>query len=137
AKFYLSDEFPSEISGVGEVNADYLPNGEEIKLGNKWTLAKNATVAYKKDRTSGEYDWVVNNGKNDPAKTNYSNLKLTYTAKKGTFKGSFKVYALNTSGKTPKMKKVTVNVTGMMVDGVGYGSASVKKPSIACPVIIK
>ncbi|MBP5286032.1 MAG: hypothetical protein ILO34_08015, partial [Kiritimatiellae bacterium] len=58
-------------------------------------------------------------------------------AKKGTVKGSFKADALNKSGKTPKMKKVTVKVTGMMVDGVGYGSASVKKPSIACPVLIK
>ena len=55
---------------------------------------------------------------NDP-----SGLKLTYKAKDGTFKGSFKVYSVNKG----KIKTTTVNVTGFLLDGVGYGTATIKK----------
>ena len=57
--------------------------------------------------------------------------------KKGTFKGSFKVYALQGSGKGTKLKKYTVKVSGVVVDGVGYGLAVCKKPMMSCPVSIK
>lgn len=121
--FVLVDEFPETING-GTVNTTYLPDGEPVTmLGRKWTCAKAAAVKYAKDRTKLEYSWVVNNGKNDPNKTNLSGLKLSYSAKNGTFKGSFRVYTLLWS----KMKKVSVTVKGLMVDGVGYGVATVKK----------
>ena len=70
-------------------------------------------------------------------KTNLSGMKLSYTPKKGTFKGSFKVYALQGSGKGTKLKKYTVKVSGVVVDGVGYGLAVCKKPMLSCPVSIK
>ena len=54
---------------------------------------------------------------------NPSALKLTYTAKTGSFKGSFKAY----SEVRGKPKGVTVNVVGVLVDGVGYGAATIKK----------
>ena len=60
---------------------------------------------------------------------NASGLKLTYTAKTGVFKGSFKAYALETSNGKMKLKKYTVNVTGVVVDGKGYGQATCKKPA--------
>ena len=54
---------------------------------------------------------------------NPSTLKLTYKAKDGTFKGSFKAYA-DVNGRP---KATTVNVTGVLIDGVGYGTATIKK----------
>ena len=56
------------------------------------------------------------------AGANPSGLKLTYKAKDGSFKGSFKAYA-DVGG---KLKATTVNVTGVMVNGVGHGTATVK-----------
>ena len=50
-------------------------------------------------------------------------LKLTYKAKDGTFKGTFKAYR-DVKGRA---KKVTVSVSGVMIDGVGYGTATIKK----------
>ena len=64
-------------------------------------------------------------------------MKLTYTPKKGTFKGSFKMYALEGAGKATKLKKYTVNVTGLVVDGVGYGVAISKKPAASWAVTVK
>ena len=70
-------------------------------------------------------------------KTNLSGLKLTYTPKKGTFKGSFKVYALEGAGKATKLKKYTVNVSGVVVGSVGYGTATCKKTAASWPVTVK
>ena len=50
-------------------------------------------------------------------------LKLKYKAKDGTFSGSFKVYVAGRRS----AKAVTVRVSGVVLDGVGYGSAYVKK----------
>ena len=63
-------------------------------------------------------------------RTNLSGMRLTYTAKKGTFKGSFKVFALEGSGPSMKLKKYTLKVGGVVVNGVGYGSATCKKPAL-------
>ena len=67
----------------------------------------------------------MRNGIVDDSKagTNPSGLKLTYSAKDGSFKGSFKAYSV-VGG---KLKATTVNVSGVMIGGKGYGTASVKK----------
>jgi len=70
-------------------------------------------------------------------KTNLSAMKLTYTPKKGTFKGSFKVYALEGSGKATKLKKYTIKVSGVVVGGVGYGTATCKKPAVSWSVTVR
>ena len=57
--------------------------------------------------------------------------------KKGTFKGSFKVYALEGAGKARKLKKYTVIVSGVVVGGVGYGMATCKKNAASWPVTVK
>ena len=62
-------------------------------------------------------------GADDPVKTNRSAMKLTNTPKKGTFKGTFKVYALKTSGGKSKLKKYSAKVSGIVVEGVGWGVA--------------
>jgi hypothetical protein len=43
------------------------------------------------------------------------------------FKGSFKVFALQAG----KLKKFTMNVSGVVVDGVGYGYATCKRPAVS------
>lgn len=80
--------------------------------GSKWTLPKAGKVVYK-------------DGSVDESKLGESpcGLKLTYKAKDGSFKGSFKVYA-EVKGKP---KATTVSVTGFLLNGVGYGTATVKK----------
>ena len=54
---------------------------------------------------------------------NPAGLKLKYSIKDGAFTGSFKVY-ISYRGKP---KGTSVSVSGVMVDGKGYGTATVKK----------
>ena len=106
AAFRLGGEMGDATYGA------YLPDGVAVGGGAKWTLPKAGKVQLAKDGTV------------DAAKLgeNPSALKLTYKAKDGTFKGSFKAYA-DVGGKP---KGTTVKVTGVLVDGVGYGAATVK-----------
>ena len=53
---------------------------------------------------------------------NPSGLSVAYTGADGTFKGTFKVYV----NKNGWPKAVPVQVYGVMVNGVGYGTATVK-----------
>ena len=123
-----------DLAVPGELLDDLLPNEESFSVSNgKWAFAKAATVKWAKDRVTKEYGLVVDNTK---GKTNLSGLKLTYAAKTGQFKGSFKVYSLEGGGSPgtarptkTKLVKYTVNVIGFVVDGVGYGEASCKKPA--------
>ena len=101
--------------------AELLPDGEPaIPKGGKWAFNKAATVKFSKDKTKAEWD-------TSKGKTNLSGLKLTYTPKTGVFKGSFKLYALEGADTARKLKKYTVNVTGVVVDGKGVGQAVIKK----------
>ena len=101
-------------SALGKAVLPYLPDGVSVTGGEKWTLPKAGKVVYAKGTTTVD---VAKAGENP------SGLKLTYKAKDGTFKGSFKVYA-DVGGKP---KATTVKVTGVLVGGVGYGAATVKK----------
>ena len=67
-------------------------------------------------------------------------MKLTYTPKKGTFKGAFKVYALDGglgTSRPTKLKKYTVKVSGVVVGGVGYGTATCKTPALNWAVTVE
>ena len=101
-------------SVLGTPLLPYLPDGLAVTGGAKWTLPKAGKVVYVKGTTT------VDEAK---AGGNPSGLKLTYKAKDGTFRGSFKAYA-DVGGKP---KATTVKVSGVVVDGIGYGAASVKK----------
>ena len=93
--------------------AAYYPTNMTITVsGTKWSLPKAGKV-------------VVKNGVVDETKLkdNPSGLKLTYRSSSGTFSGSFKAY-INNKGKA---KSVTVSLAGVVVDGVGYGMATIKK----------
>lgn len=110
--------------------ASLLPEGESVTVANgKWAFAKAAGVKWVKPKIGEHpeiYDAASGKGlvvdtSND--KTNLSGLKLTYTPKNGTFKGSFKVYAVQDG----KLKKFTAKVTGVVADGKGYGIATLPK----------
>ena len=51
-----------------------------------------------------------------------TDLKVTFKPKDGTFKGTFNVYVTD-GGKTRKLK---ANVSGVVVDGVPYGTAVIR-----------
>ena len=108
-----------------------FPDGEPIyvKNGTKFSFDKAPKISYKRFREDGE-TWYELTGFDDENKTNYSALKLTYTAKTGVFKGSFKIYTSNEGsideGKAPKLKTYTAKVSGVVIDGFGIGSATVK-----------
>ena len=98
----------------GYVYSDLLPDGLEIAVkGTKLTVPKAGKVVM--DRY-GDIDY-------DKAGDNPSGLKLSYKAKDGTFTGSFKAY-VDYNG---RLKTVTVSVSGLIIEGIGYGTATVKK----------
>lgn len=126
----------------GTVLTNLLPSSEKATVnGAKWVFAKAAGVKWAKpkkgaelpeiyDETSGKGLYIDTSGD----KTNLSGLKLSYAPKKGTFKGTFKVYVLEGTGKSLKLKKYSVKVSGFVVDGVGHGTATCKKPELSWTV---
>ena len=100
----------------------YLPDGVAVGGGAMWTLPKAGKVQLARD---GSVD-VAKLGENPAA------LKLTYKAKYGTFKGSFKAY-VDVNGMP---KATTVKVAGVLVNGVGYGVATARDGDCA-PVTVE
>ncbi len=142
AKVYVDATSASLPAGALE---ELLPDGEPVVAsGGKWKFAKAASIRWAKPKKGAAlpeiYDAESGKGlvvDTSAGKTNLSGLKLVYTPKKGTFKGSFKVYALEEEGKAIKLKKYTVKVSGVVVDGVGYGTATCKNPALSCPVTVE
>ena len=108
---------------------ELLPTGDGAEpvalVGGKWNFAKAATVKWAKPKGGSEKELIVDLGKNGE-KANRSGMKLTYVPKKGTFKGSFRIYALADAGSDKKLAKYRVNVTGIAAGGVGRGTAVLK-----------
>ena len=102
--------------------AQYLPDGVPVEGGEKWTLPKAGRVV---QLTSTREVLASSLGENPSA------LKLTYNAKDGSFKGSFKTYAFGRG----RLKSTVVKVRGLLVNGVGYGMAEDKNVSV--PVTIE
>lgn len=115
--FHLVDS-PTEIGGA-EVISELLPVDVAITpAGKKWNIAKAKAV--KLDR-SGNLSYGANP----------SGLKLTYAAKTGMFKGSLSLYTMNRG----RLKKNRVSISGIVVNGIGYGTATLKK--VGCwPIVI-
>lgn len=111
----IKDVWVAPMLLPGRVLVDQLPDVQVSQkgAGAKWEVPKAGKVAYQRDTTEV-----------DPAKAgeNPSGLKLTYKAKDGTFKGSFKVY----SDMGGKLKATSVSVTGVQIGSKGYGTATVK-----------
>ena len=121
-------------SGTGALPSgtlvDLLPtgNGAEpvLNANGKWKFAPAAMVKYAAVRNGSNETTYELQGTSDPQKTNRSAMRLMYNAKKGTFSGSFKVYALDTSGTKPRIRRHSAKVTGIVVDSLGYGKAEIK-----------
>ena len=96
-----------------------------VPRSGKWNFAKAATVKWAKPKGGSEKELIVDLGKSGE-KANRSGMKLTYVPKKGTFKGSFRIYALVDAGSGKKLAKYRVNVTGIVAGGVGRGTAVLK-----------
>ena len=96
-----------------DIFTEWLPIGQEFSTGARWTFPKKGAVRY--NRATGEF---VNAG----ADTNASGLKLTYTSTTGYFKGTFIVYYKSSAARAGK---VTAQVVGYVVDGVGQGTATI------------
>ena len=124
----------------GVLLEEALPVDEPVYVagGLRWSFGKAASLKYKKNHATGAYELL---GLDDPNKPNRSSLKLSYAAKTGMFKGRFKLYATNEAttpaGKSPKLKAYTVNVIGFVVDGVGYGQATCKRPAASWAVTVE
>lgn len=97
--------------------AEYLPDETVRQEGKKWIVAGGVKA--------GKITFVKNTRIVDETKAgaNPSALKLSYNAKNGQFKGSFKAYKLVND----KPKSVSVSIAGALIEGIGYGTASVKK----------
>jgi hypothetical protein len=123
AKFNIEGDIKELIpTAIDEINEhQILPDGEAVSVsGKKWVVAdgaKAAKVAYKKD------ELTIAEGKKGQGVANASGLKLTYKSKDGSFTGSFTVYAIEKG----KLKKHKATVTGVLIDGIGYGTATIKK----------
>ena len=111
SKFSLLD--PPQKYKDYDIFTEWLPTSQKISTGSRWSFPKKGTVRY--NRTTGEF---VNAG----ADTNASGLKLTYTSSTGYFKGTFTVYYKSSASRAAK---VTAQVVGYVVDGVGQGTATI------------
>lgn len=114
--------FRIDTGALGELFGDwtyegYGPDGVSVEqVGTKWRVAGGARPG----RVVLDRDGFVDEAK---AGENPSALTLAYRAKEGTFTGAFKYYVPSARG-APLAK--TVNVYGVVVQGVGYGTAVVR-----------
>lgn len=123
AMFYCDVDAASVEAKIPGVLSDYLPNGASVSVfGKKWVVdggLKAAKVKY--DRKTGQLS--ITPGKKGEEIVNVAGLKLTYTQKTGAFKGSFQMYSVQSN----RLVKYTFQVSGVVIDGVGYGTATCKK----------
>ena len=91
-----------------------------VQNGKKLVTPKGASFKLKRGK-DGTYT-ITSNGGDD----NKCALKLTYNAKTGQVKGSFKIYVLNAAN--TKLKSYTIKLFGIMLEDFVNGAATMKKP---------
>lgn len=135
------EEGDFELDEKYELISETIPNSYEIvTTSKKWNCGKAPSIKYKKYKEDG-MKWYELVGFDDESKPNLSSLKITFNAKKNTFKGSFKVYATNEfsidDGKKPKLKKFSFTVSGYVNGGVCSGTATCKKLKAVWPITVE
>lgn len=127
--FALDASAEAELdAAIAGLQADLLPTEEAFATtATRWTFKKAALVKLVRNRTTGAYELDVNTTRD---RTNLSGLKLTYAARTGLFKGSFKAYAVIENRGRQQLKKYTVKVTGFVADGKGYAQAVLTRPAV-------
>lgn len=113
------------LAVTGTLLSDLLPYTETFNAAGRWQFAKAAKVKLARNRATNSSDLVIDSSS---GKTNLSGLKLTYVARTGQFRGTFKAYALSEVNGRKKLTKHNVNVIGFVVDGKGSGEASCRRP---------
>ena len=104
-------ELENLVSGM---RRDLSPDGLPVGMaGAKFAVAKPGTVKLSKDKSGIDETKLGENP---------SGLKLSYTIKTCQFKGAFQVYVLQGT----KLSKVKATVSGVVVDGRGFGTATLK-----------
>ena len=136
----LPKDVPVYVGSKDEATKSHAPaDVPDYAISEKkpWTFDKAPALKYKKNKETGKYELL---GLNDETKPNVAAVKLSYALKTGQFKGTLKLHVTNAAttpeGKAPKLKKLTVNVFGFVVDGKGYGQATLKKPAATWPVTV-
>lgn len=115
-------EEPFELEGVDD---SLLPSDVEVAVsGARWSTPKADKVKFSAE--DGGYTVLTEYG-------NPSGLTLAWSSAKGTFKGKFKVFAVTEAGKSKSYK---ATVVGAVLDGVGYGTATIRKIG-SVPVTVK
>ena len=120
-----ADFAATDLSSLAGALTDYLPKDETVvRSEKKWTVAAKA----------GKLKYVKPNAAKGIAGglratgANISGLKLTYTPRTQTLKGSFKVWTFDVA--KGRLKAVSAKITGIVVNGTGLGEATVKKAVI-------
>lgn len=122
ATFSLEDVF--EIDDV-EIDESLLPEDVAVAVsGARWLTPRGDRVKFVADDAAYEVQTEYGNP---------SGLSLSAKPALGTFLGRFKVFAVTDAGRS---KKYTATVTGAVLEGVGYGTATIKKIG-AVPVTVK
>ena len=113
--FFTLNTFPTECQGNPVINGTaFLPIPQSFKSANsRWTFARKGTLRYDADKKT----FVMS------ATDNPSDLKLTYKAQTGYFKGTFIVYTRR-GEKAVKNYKATVG--GYMLEGSGSGRVTIR-----------
>lgn len=133
AKFRLDVDDATVAGVVPGALLEHLPNGEGVTAaGKKWVVAGGAKAAkVKYDKKTGLIS--VQPAKKGGEVANVANLKLKYTSKDGSFNGSFKIYSVENK----KLKTYTFKVSGVLIDGVGYGVATCRNPNVTWNITIE
>ena len=96
-----------------------MPDTMYLRLGDFDDSAEIGGMAI---AVSPANDAVMLNGRKWTGTKGVSDLKVTYYPKNGTFKGSFNVYVKHGE----RIRKKKAKVSGIVVDGVPYGTAVIK-----------
>ena len=125
--FMMDDGFSADDDDV-ELQTDLYPDGASVYFNGK-KLKTEKALSVKVKKVDGEYELVL---KDSDSSSNYAGLKLSYNRKRGTVKGSFKVYGIKeyeTKKGATKMKlvKYSVKVSGSFDGESGSGEAYSRK----------
>ena len=128
APYELVDGLYAQIRVPNSTSA--WPEYEPVAMnGRTWSCRAAARMKWIASNCYGDaclacpcsWGWVVVGGG-----PNYSGLRLKYNKANGTFKGSFNLYLRDERRGSNKAKglKKRFNVTGVVVNGIGYGVAN-------------
>ena len=118
AEFSLGGGLTAGLAAAGYQTAAWLlPSGTAVAQRDRKLVVAGGAKA-------GSVKLVEGRPVDVKESANPSGRQLTLVPKTGELKGSFSVFALDGRG---KLKKLTAAVSGILLDGVGFGTATIKK----------